>query len=132
MKRAILFCGLLAWGSAHADLVTEIGGGIKFNESAVLDPRCRQVVIYDARGGFAVDSDTGNPTRSAPCGGDNPAFIGWPLAWDFPQGLRFGWFHYSNLLDGRELSHLTSTGDRFETSLNCLCFTKAFHWGHGR
>lgn len=113
---------------AHADLVTEIGGGYKFGESGVLRPECALVTVLEARGGFERDPNTG-AIRTMDCGGDNPVFVGWPLAWDFKNGnTRFGWFHMSNWLDGGELSRWTHTGDNHETSFNCLCASHTFHW----
>lgn len=125
----IVILYLVAWlvTPAHAEMVTEIGGGIAFRQSLVLRPDCQQALIVQGRAGFEFDANGSQKTAS--CGGDNPIFVGWPIAWDFKNGnTRIGWFHFSHWFDGGELSHVTSRGDEHETSLNCLCVTHTFHW----
>lgn len=116
--RGLLVLALWLSLPAQADIVSELGGGIKLpGSSYVLQPKCRKVIAFEPDDG-----------RDYPCGGDNPAFIGWPVAWERPDGnLRVGWFHYSNWFDGGELSQL-SGGDKYETQFNCLCVSWKFNW----
>lgn len=97
-------------------LFTEIGLGIKIQgTSRALKPSCS--VLYDSNGELYS------------CGGDNPIFIGWPLAWEFPRGQRFGWFHMSHWADGRNNPQfLQDMGDGREIAFNCLCYTHKFEW----
>lgn len=80
---------------AYADIVTEFGVGYKLPQttSYVLRPECHTVVASNSA-----------HRELASCGGDNPAFIGWPIAWertfDRPWRLRVGWFHFSHWGDG--------------------------------
>lgn len=117
MKFAALL--LLFCLPVRAELVTEFGGGWKFSSSDVLDPRCRQVLVTEARDGWEIDPGYGS--RSLPCGGRNPLSIIWPLAWDFPHG-RIGWLHISDYPDGPPFN------SRNEVALNCLCATWKHSW----
>ena len=120
MKRLALFLCVLLSPVVHAgEFVTVIGGGVKVNNfsSAILDPECTQVFM-PSRGNRGWSS----------CGGSNPIFIGWPIAYDFnDRRSRIGWFHFSSYFDGGEL--LLGGGDRHETHFNCLCFTHTIRWG---
>lgn len=96
----ILF-GLLAvicMRPARADIVTEFGAGYKLGStSIVMRDYCHEVIIVETR---PARSDV---HRGHSCGGDNPAFIGWPIAWERDFGvwtLRAGWFHLSHWGDG--------------------------------
>ena len=97
----------LLWVSSlsvsYADIITEIGAGIKLPDttSIPLLPECHYVFAYDRQGNLVSDRST------ASCGGDNPAFIGWPIAWEREFNLkrrstrvRCGWFHMSHWTDG--------------------------------
>lgn len=110
---------------AHADVVSEFGGGYKMpaTTSVVLLPECHSVVITETR----PDTPEIN-YRTSSCGGDNPAFVGWPIAWEreYANGaLRFrgGWYHYSNWLDG---------GRDRETHMDCACATLTVNWSQVR
>lgn len=120
--RSLALLALLAF-PAHADLITEIGGGIKFGASYAVDPRCSTLIVPGK-------TTPEGAIVTVPCGGDDPVFVGWPIAWDFPNGLRFGLFHYSNWFDGGEA--VWFGGDKNETNFNCLCVSKTIHWRRHR
>lgn len=110
---------------ARADVVSEVGMGVKLERttSVVMLPRCHTVLITETR-----PDAPGINYRTASCGGDNPTFIGWPIAWEreYANGaLRFrgGWFHYSNWFDGAR--------DR-ETHMDCACATATVNWSQWR
>lgn len=122
----LFLAALLALGiaifvqSAKADIVTEFGVGYKLpNSSALLLPWCNEASIIDP----------GWPENPRPypqvysCGGDQPAFIGWPVAWESdwkgPWRVRAGWFHYSNWFDG---------GRQRETHMDIAAVTATFNW----
>jgi hypothetical protein len=98
----LLAAAILLESYARADIVSEFGMGVKLsNTSYLLTPTCHTASVIEP----------GWPANPRPypqvfsCGGDNPTFIGWPIAWEreFLNGaLRFrgGWFHYSNWFDG--------------------------------
>ena len=122
---AIAVVGLLG-ESAKADIVTEFGMGYKIEAttSQVLWPDCSQVYFDPAT----------SPVKRAPgwgsCGGDNPAFIGWPIAWEkaLPNDVwrvRVGWFHFSHWFDG---SDYIKGGDRRETHADMLAVTATLNW----
>jgi len=132
---ALFLVSLAASTDAKADIVTEFGGGYKFNSSVVLAPECQVIHIHEDQPIRANPSSPYWGRSNASCGGDNPAFIGWPIAWQSkPNGkhgaftYRIGWFHYSNWFDGGELSSWTSTGDEHETHMNLLAGTITFNW----
>lgn len=110
---------LFAFLPAHAGLVTEIGGGWKdFNTTSYLmQSVCKKVVVVKPE-------YPENPRGSSPysCGGDNPVFIGWPIAWDFElkrgNTVRLGWFHQSQWFDNKGELHF-----------DCLCATWTIKWG---
>lgn len=103
---------------AHADIISEFGMGVKVSTTSyVMRPECHTVYSYPPG-----DRPEAGFLRS--CGGDNPTFVGWPLAyeWTSPSGryrLRGGWFHYSNWFDG---------GRRRETHMDCLCGSLTIRW----
>jgi hypothetical protein len=132
----ILIAGgaLFGFGTSNADVVTEWGWGIKApNTSVVMLPRCQSVALI---GDITTNPESPNfGRRFASCGGNNPAFIGWPIAWesdDFGKHgafkVRGGWFHYSNWFDGG--NYFRHLGDRHETHMDLAAFTITFNWTH--
>jgi len=116
--------------SASADVITEFGGGYKARVSAVLEPICKQVMLTGEQQHSPSSPNYGKGLAS--CGGDNPAFIGWPIAWQSKENGKFGaftyrigWFHYSNWFDG---GNYLPGGDRHETSMDLLAGTITFNW----
>lgn len=138
MVKKILFflllgCILAYAAGAKADVVTEFGWGIKApNTSVVLQPRCQQVQLFGD-----IRTNPNSPhwgRRHASCGGNNPAFIGWPVAWESKWlgrhkafRLRGGWFHYSNWFDG---GNYLNGGDDHETHMDLAAFTITYNWTH--
>jgi len=116
----LIFCMLVTF-QASADVITEFGMGVKIEgtTSVLLLPQCHLATIIETR------PDTPRyDYLNASCGGDNPMFVGWPVAYEreFSGGiwrLRAGWFHYSNWFDGKQ--------DR-ETHMDCACVTATFNW----
>ena len=100
--------------AAKADIITTFGGGYKIpaTTSYVLRPEC-----------FKVKSTQPYYREFASCGGDNPVFVGWPVAWrsdrNGPFNYTVGWFHMSHWFDG---------GSDRETHMDCLCMTVEFNW----
>lgn len=133
LAAALLLCLATA---AQADIVTEFGMGWKIEPTSyLLMPSCMRAQVV------APDWPTNPrpPPQTYSCGGDNPAFIGWPIAWQSAAKgqygaytVRAGWFHYSNWFDGGELQGVTSTGDRYETYANMLAATVTFNWSAWR
>ena len=118
MKRLIFLLAFLCAEVQAGEFVTVLGVGLKFNNfsSAILDPECKQVDMR-ARGGRGPSS----------CGGNNPIFIGWPIAFDFNgRRTRIGWFHFSSIGDGGGV--ISWRGDRHETRFNCFCMTHTIRW----
>lgn len=118
MKRILLAAialtaiALASESASAGGLITEFGGGIKLNTTSFpMLPECKKVVVVDP---------ANNPRHADPfsCGGDDPIFIGWPIAWEFDNGTKLGWFHYSHWFDGRGELHL-----------DCVCasWTKRWH-----
>lgn len=114
---------LLVARDAQADMISEFGAGMKNprTTSVILLPECHHVVIDQTR------PDTPHLNfRGASCGGDNPVFIGWPIAWERElegQGIwtvRLGWFHMSHWNDG---------GAERETHFDCICASIKVNWG---
>lgn len=114
-KALILIIVLLTASNALAgEFITELGGGFmeRQKSSYILTQDCKSVVVI-------------NPTTSPreihfpySCGGDDPLFIGWPIAYEFNNGnTRIGWFHYSHWFDNRG-----------ETQFNCLCASHKITW----
>jgi hypothetical protein len=105
----------------NGEWVTEFGMGYKTpNTSIVLLPECETALVRTPS-----EPSTDYLTRS--CGGDFPAFIGWPIAYEWKVGdiysVRAGWFHYSNWFDG---------GHDHETHMDLLAITLTVHWGELR
>jgi hypothetical protein len=101
--------------AAKADVITEIGGGI---ESPITNPLARP----DCTQAF-IRRDDG--WHEVGCGGRNPVFIGWPIAWESPNGnTRIGWFHMSHWFDGVPFNKNP------ELTYNCICATHKFTWRH--
>jgi hypothetical protein len=120
----LLLLVMLASLKAHADIISEIGGGYKLPSSEVMDARCHSVLIVDPLSDFAYDAQGRQKTVS--CGG-RALFIGWPIAWESAnRNTRIGWFHLSHLASGPPFNHQN------EVALNCLCATHTFHWGRRR
>ena len=119
-----------------ADWVTEIGMGYKIpgQYSAILDPLCQQVLLTGEHF-TSPDSPNFGKVRSS-CGGDNPVFIGWPIAWQ-SDGIgkhnattwRIGWFHLSHWFDG---GNIFKGGDRHETSMDALAVSITMNWSQRR
>lgn len=120
----LLLLAMLVSLKAHADIISEFGGGMKLSGSEVLDTRCHSVLIVDPLSDFAFDGQGRQKTVS--CGGA-VLFIGWPVAWESPNGnTRVGWFHLSHWASGPPFNHQN------EVTLNCLCASHTFHWGKRR
>lgn len=119
-----LIAVFLMWiAPVHAEMISEFGGGLKLEYSEVFDPGCRQVLIVDANRSTMFDEQ--GRQKTVPCGGVNPVFIGWPVAWESPNGnTRIGWFHMSHWLSGEPFNHNN------ELTMNCICATHKFHWRH--
>jgi len=127
---SILLAALLIACTANADIVTEFGMGYKLEASTsqILWPACKQVIMPQDT---TLPRGAGN---TAGCGGDNPAFIGWPVAWEkeFERGIwttRVGWFHYSNWFDG---GNYFRGGDKWETHMDLVAVTATFNWSAWR
>jgi hypothetical protein len=122
-----LLAGFLAFvvaKSAQADIITELGAGMKYpaTTSVVLQEVCHEALVTETR----------PPTpsldyRLSSCGGDNPVFIGWPVAWESTFSsiwtVRAGWFHLSHWFDG---------GSDREVHMDALVVTTTFNWTEWR
>jgi hypothetical protein len=82
----LLAFAVLLEHSASADerkgeLITELGMGYKIPQttSTVLLPQCHQVHEIEFRPA-AQEGDSYWGRNDASCGGDNPIFVGWPIA----------------------------------------------------
>lgn len=109
---------VLAFGRpARADVITDIGVGYKLpTTSVVMLEDCHEVEIVETRPA-RPDLDY----RRASCGGDNPAFIGWPIAWERDFGvwtLRAGWFHLSHWFDGKSRRELHMDAAAVSVTIN--------------
>lgn len=125
MRSIVVGILLLVACSARADIISEIGGGYKLPSSEVFSPGCRWVFIVDAD--RSVMFDELGRQKTVQCGGSNPVFVGWPVAWESPNGnTRVGWFHMSHWFSGPPFNHDN------ELTLNCLCATHKFHWSKRR
>ena len=111
--------------SAEHSIITEFGMGYKMQDgtSYLLLPQCKQAIV--------VNPET-NPRGNGAygCGGDNPAFIGWPIAYEWEGddevwSFRAGYFHYSNWFDG---GNYLQGGDEWETRMDLLAVTATFNW----
>jgi hypothetical protein len=114
----LLFLPLIA----KADVISEIGGGYKFTYSDVLSPKCEYVFLTQAtKEDFMFDGQ--GRQKTVPCGGTNPIFIGWPVAYQTPDArFRIGWFHMSHWFSGEPFNN------KPETNFNCLCTTWTVNW----
>lgn len=120
----ILGCLLLV-NLARADVITEFGAGVKSprTTSVILREECHVAKI--------IETNPDTPSiywRDASCGGDDPLFIGWPVAyeWTSPREvfrIRAGWFHLSHWFDG---------GPDRETHLDCACVSLTVNWSKRR
>jgi hypothetical protein len=105
----------------NGEFVTEFGMGYKLsNTSIVLLPECETALI-------SSPTEPKYDYRRASCGGDFPAFIGWPIAYEWQVGevysVRVGWFHYSNWFDG---------GRDHESHMDLVAAVLTVHWGELR
>ena len=110
------------------DVVSTMGTGFKLNNqsSAVLDPNCTMIL-------FTQGKEFRNGRKEASCGGDNPIFIGWPIAMEknMPYWrVKWGWFHMSSIFDGSKLDWLH--GDQREVHFDCVCMEATFNWSKRR
>lgn len=120
---AIMIMAVLALHPARADVVTELGAGAKLpgTTSLLLQENCHSAVIFETR-----PTDVGRNGGLTSCGGDDPVFIGWPVAWQKDFGVwsvRAGWFHLSHWFDG---------GADRELHMDCACSTVTFNWTEWR
>jgi hypothetical protein len=133
MRKILAAAAALAMAPAQADIVTEFGMGYKLpSTSAVMMPICEQVLL---QGRQLEDPSSPNWGKThASCGGNNPAFVGWPIAWESswkgPWRVRAGYFHYSNWFDGG--TNFTNLGDRHETHMDLAAVTATFNWTRWR
>ena len=114
--------------AAEHSVITEFGMGYKIEHSTswLLLPQCKQAVVVNPE--WLPE----NPRGSNPygCGGDNPAFIGWPIAYEWEGDdevwrFRVGYFHYSNWFDGGQY---LQGGDQWETRMDLFAVTATFNW----
>ena len=144
MKIILLLLLPFLAGAARADVITEFGIGWKVPEnnvvplgsSALFHPDCSQVNFAVASNrAYTRENSPHWGKRTASCGGDNPIFIGWPVAfesnWRGPWRWRVGWFHLSHWGDGNPdspIAQIFGEGDEHELTLDCLCATATFNW----
>lgn len=126
-----LLCLLLLIGlvdRARADVITEFGMGYKMGATSyLLTPDCERAQVVAPE----WPKNPRPPPQTFSCGGDNPAFIGWPIAWqhtfkDEVVTIRAGWFHYSNWFDGG--ANFTRLGDRHETHMDLAAVSITWNW----
>ena len=113
MKLAILLSLLVALPANAGAFFSEIGGGWKdFNTTSyILRSPCKKVVVI-------VPQDNPRWGDEWSCGGDQPVFIGYPIAFTFAnERTTIGWFHMSNWMDNDG-----------ETHFDCVCVTHRFYW----
>lgn len=125
-KVAVLTVMLLAMlaiapkDAAAGEFITEFGGGYKDlpSTSFLMNSDCQKAAVTDPE--WPV-----NPRGSLlewSCGGDNPVFVGWPVAyeWTLSRGnsVRLGYFHMSQWFDNQGELHL-----------DCICASFTFRWG---
>jgi hypothetical protein len=106
---------------AHAEgggLITEIGGGVKMPSisSYLTNPDCKKAVVTQPE--WPANPRAGLTYN---CGGDNPLYQGYLLAWEFGNGVKFGWWHQSQWFDNDGEIHQ-----------NCLCASYTIRWGKRR
>ena len=110
-----LASGITSTALADGGFITEIGGGWKDFDttSYLMQSDCKKAIVV-----APVWPENPRGLHPYSCGGDNPVFIGWPLAWEFNNGnTRIGWFHQSQWFDGRGELHF-----------DCLCASHRFRW----
>lgn len=121
MIKTLILALFLVVSQAKADMISEFGGGLKGQMSETLEPSCEYALTFDNLGHYRVDEQ--GRIKTVPCGGSQPIFIGWPVAWESANGdLRIGWFHMSHWVSGPPFNHDP------EVSFNCICATYKFHW----
>ena len=114
MKTIVLILSLLLCAPAFAQrLITELGGGIKLPQgsSYLMMPDCKKAIVSQG------ENILRGPTGEYSCGGNNPVFVGWVLAWEFPSGVKLGYFHQSQWFDRKG-----------EIKFNCLCASGTIDW----
>lgn len=118
----LLMTALLLSTQSKADIISEIGGGVTLPyTSEVMSPQCQYVFVVQGKAGFQFDGQ--GRQKTLPCGGSDPVFVGWPIAWESANGnTRVGWFHFSHWFSGVPFNRDS------ETSYNCLCASHKFHW----
>lgn len=116
---AVMLACLLPVNALKADVITEFGAGVKSpgTTSVLMRKECHLATIIETK------PDTPSlDYRDASCGGDDPIFIGWPIAWEKDLGVwtvRAGWFHFSHWFDGKS--------DR-ELHMDAAAVTAKFNW----
>jgi len=120
MKLFVLLASLLLTTQVKADVITELGGGwkIPYTTSYLMQEDCKQAQVINP----PLLSPEGRPWTPLvySCGGDDPVFVGWPIAWEknLEKGrFRIGWFHMSHWFD--------SVG---ELHMDCLCASWTKVW----
>ena len=110
---ALLAALLCAPAFAEGRLITEIGGGVKVSQgsSYLMMPDCKKAVVT------VGENNLRGPGGEYSCGGNNPVFVGWVLAWEFPSGVKLGYFHQSQWFDHEG-----------EIKFNCLCASGTIDW----
>jgi hypothetical protein len=119
VRIAVLLLLLPMTAAAEGGFITEIGGGFKDlrSTSYLLRSECIKAVVIDP-------TWPANPRgyQAYSCGGDNPVFVGWPIAyeWDLRRGnsVRLGYFHLSQWFDNAG-----------EVHLDCFCSSFTIRWG---
>jgi hypothetical protein len=108
---------------AHAgEFITELGGGYKDfpSTSFLMTSDCQKAIVTNPEW-----PTNPRPGQEWSCGGDNPVFVGWPIAyeWTLTRGnrVRLGHFHLSQWFDNQG-----------EVHLDCLCASFTFRWSRLR
>lgn len=114
-------------GTVHAgEWITELGVGYKVQQSEVMEPNLTVCEFWsDER------------FQSGSCGGDNPVFIGWPIAYEWTWRpsvvVRAGWFHFSSWFDGSNTPvEVLDFGDDNELTFDALAVSVRFNWAKMR
>jgi len=99
--------------TAKAEWISEIGMGYKIPDTSsfIFHPRCHTLTHADPR--------VSGERAETSCGGKNPVFVGWPIAWEkcYRGGsvcARTGWFHLSSWFDHKKEIHM----DALSTSVS--------------
>jgi hypothetical protein len=107
-------------------MFSELGGGYKFAQSEVLESTCLHVFLVDAKDQQFLFDEQGRQ-KTVKCGGAQPIFVGWPVAWESPNGnTRIGWFHMSHWRSGAPFNKDP------EITFNCVCASHKFTWRGSR